>query len=114
MMCDGIVRPVALNRAQLLGGVADRGDRNVKRVAPDVGAAGHGSLRPVRQDKMAVNVTRGSSQLLLKLGKKAFGGEIAGELGQVKNTLVERFVMPPRSNQRGRALDGIMSQRRGC
>jgi hypothetical protein len=72
-----IGRPVALDRAQLAGGIGDRGDGDLARLEPDVLRPGGGARGPTRnQQPLAGEIDR--PDLVRQLGNEPFGDEIRG------------------------------------
>jgi hypothetical protein len=75
-------RPVALDVAQRLRCGADRRDRQLDAVVPDVGGPGRGDGRGIRQEETAV---RGSNldalmrEFLVQLDFQALDGKIGGD-----------------------------------
>jgi hypothetical protein len=77
----GIERPVALQRAQMRGGVGDRGDRDLLRIEPDVLGPRGGAWRALG-DQQAPVLALDRTQLVRELGEEPLGGEIGGAQDQ--------------------------------
>jgi hypothetical protein len=68
--------------AQFLGCVPDGLDWDMDGVVPNIGNPGDGPRRAGREHEPAVALDHSARKLLVQLWEEAFGGEIAGQLGQ--------------------------------
>src|SRR5215213_10150934 len=76
-----IHRPIALDVAQRLGRAADRVDRKLQAIVPDIGGPPCSDRRAVANEQAFVPARHGRagpSQLFLQLVGEALGGEVRG------------------------------------
>src|SRR5258708_7134898 len=73
MKRNGVQCPVALDGAELLRGIPDRGDGYSHRIEPDIRRPGHRPGGPSCQSQAAMEVAHDVPQLFLKLGQEELG-----------------------------------------
>ena len=78
MLSMGIERPVALNGAQPLGGIADRRDGYLDGIEPEIGGPGR-RLRRSRREQQSAVLGADLAKLGAQLLDEALGRQIAGE-----------------------------------